>query len=116
MELVAGGEYDIADTTVNNLKDNVGEKNITASAIFTKATEQGKDIRVKSAKEMNIDERYSGIYGEMLENASSNSEILNVLNSTDDSSLVERLDLKVKILIGDYDNIKITTQEDLKFL
>lgn len=35
---------------------------------------------------------------------------------TDDSSLVERLDLKVKILIGDYDNIKITTQEDLKFL
>ncbi len=35
---------------------------------------------------------------------------------TDDSSLVERLDLKVKILIGDYDNIKLTTQEDLKFL
>lgn len=35
---------------------------------------------------------------------------------TDDSSLVERLNLKVKILIGDYDNIKITTQEDLKFL
>ncbi|MDO4589289.1 MAG: 2-C-methyl-D-erythritol 4-phosphate cytidylyltransferase [Fusobacterium sp.] len=35
---------------------------------------------------------------------------------TDDSSLVERLNLKVKILIGDYDNIKITTQEDLRFL
>lgn len=35
---------------------------------------------------------------------------------TDDSSLVERLNLKVKILIGGYDNIKITTQEDLRFL
>ena len=35
---------------------------------------------------------------------------------TDDSSLVERLNLKVKTLIGDYDNIKITTQEDLRFL
>ncbi len=94
MELVAGGEYDIADTTVNNLKDNVGEKNITASAIFTKATEQGKDIRVKSAKEMNIDERYSGIYEEMLENASSNSEILNVLNSTDVSSIANAINEK----------------------
>ncbi|MCF2626285.1 autotransporter domain-containing protein [Fusobacterium perfoetens] len=94
MELVAGGEYDIADTTVNNLKDNVGEKNITASAIFTKATEQGKDIRVKSTKEMNIDERYSGIYEEMLENASSNSEILNVLNSTDVSSIANAINEK----------------------
>lgn len=35
---------------------------------------------------------------------------------TDDSSLVERIGGKVKILIGDYDNIKITTVEDLKFL
>lgn len=32
---------------------------------------------------------------------------------TDDSSLVERIGGKVKILIGDYDNIKITTKEDL---
>lgn len=35
---------------------------------------------------------------------------------TDDSSLVERLGYKVKIVLGDYDNIKITTQEDLTFL
>lgn len=35
---------------------------------------------------------------------------------TDDSSLVERIGGKVKIVLGDYDNIKITTQEDLKFL
>lgn len=35
---------------------------------------------------------------------------------TDDSSLVERVGGKVKILIGDYDNIKVTTKEDLIFL
>ncbi len=33
---------------------------------------------------------------------------------TDDSSLVEKLDIKVKIIEGSYDNIKITTLEDLR--
>lgn len=32
---------------------------------------------------------------------------------TDDASLVERLGIKVKLVIGDYENIKITTPEDL---
>ncbi len=32
---------------------------------------------------------------------------------TDDSSLVERVGEKVKVITGDYDNIKITTLEDL---
>lgn len=32
---------------------------------------------------------------------------------TDDSSLVERLGLKVKMIMGSYENIKITTPEDL---
>jgi len=32
---------------------------------------------------------------------------------TDDSSLVERIGFKVKVLEGDYENIKITTPEDL---
>jgi 2-C-methyl-D-erythritol 4-phosphate cytidylyltransferase len=32
---------------------------------------------------------------------------------TDDASLVERIGIKVKIIEGDYDNIKITTPEDL---
>ncbi|MGL4393035.1 MAG: 2-C-methyl-D-erythritol 4-phosphate cytidylyltransferase [Fusobacteriaceae bacterium] len=35
---------------------------------------------------------------------------------TDDSSLVERIGGKVEILFGDYDNIKITTPDDLKYL
>jgi 2-C-methyl-D-erythritol 4-phosphate cytidylyltransferase len=33
--------------------------------------------------------------------------------STDDSSLVERLGFKVKVIEGEYENIKITTGEDL---
>lgn len=35
---------------------------------------------------------------------------------TDDSSLVERIGGRIKVIIGDYDNLKITTIEDLKFL
>jgi 2-C-methyl-D-erythritol 4-phosphate cytidylyltransferase len=32
---------------------------------------------------------------------------------TDDASLVEQLDYKVKLYMGSYDNIKITTPDDL---
>ena len=93
MELVAGGEYNLDDTTKGNLA-GIKDK-VTASAIFTTAKDDtSKELRVKSAKEMNIDERYSGIYEEMLENASSNSEILNVLNSTDVSSIANAINEK----------------------
>lgn len=34
---------------------------------------------------------------------------------TDDASLVERLDIPTKLIMGSYNNIKITTQEDLGF-
>ena len=53
--------------------------------------------------------------GKLLKEAYEIAERENFL-VTDDSSLVERIDGKVKIVLGDYDNIKITTQEDLKFL
>lgn len=53
--------------------------------------------------------------GEVLKKAYERAEEEKFLG-TDDSSLVERLGEKVKIFIGDYDNIKVTTQEDLKFL
>ena len=93
MELVAGGEYNLDDTTKGNLA-GIKDK-VTASAIFTTAKDDtSKELRVKSAKEMNIDERYSGIYEEMLKNASSNSEILNVLNSTDVSSIANAINEK----------------------
>jgi len=36
-------------------------------------------------------------------------------SGTDDAALVERLGRKVRIVEGDYDNIKITTAEDLAF-
>ena len=35
---------------------------------------------------------------------------------TDDSSLVERINGRVKLIDGSYDNIKITTVEDLIYL
>ncbi len=35
------------------------------------------------------------------------------LDVTDDAALVERLGIKVKVVMGDYRNIKITTKEDL---
>jgi len=34
--------------------------------------------------------------------------------STDEAALVERLGVRAKILEGSYDNIKITTKEDLE--
>jgi len=36
------------------------------------------------------------------------------LNATDDSKLVEDLGIKVKMVMGSYENIKVTTPEDLK--
>ncbi len=37
------------------------------------------------------------------------------IDATDDSALVERLGIKVKLVEGSYKNIKITTPEDLKY-
>lgn len=37
------------------------------------------------------------------------------LKATDDSALVEAMNIPVKVIQGSYDNIKITTQEDIKF-
>ncbi len=36
--------------------------------------------------------------------------------STDDSALVERLGGRVKVIMGSYDNIKVTTKEDILFI
>jgi len=52
---------------------------------------------------------------EILKKAHQMAEEKNIL-ATDDASLVEMISGKVKIINGDYDNIKITVQEDLKFL
>ena len=52
---------------------------------------------------------------EILKKAHQMAEEKNIL-ATDDASLVEMISGKVKFINGDYDNIKITVQEDLKFL
>ena len=52
---------------------------------------------------------------EILKKAHQMAEEKKIL-ATDDASLVEMISGKVKIIYGDYDNIKITVQEDLKFL
>lgn len=41
-------------------------------------------------------------------------KLLNSFEFTDDSSIIEKTVNKVKIIEGDYENIKITTKEDLK--
>jgi len=41
--------------------------------------------------------------------------VSNNIEATDDSQLVEKLGIRVKVIYGDYDNIKITTEEDIKF-
>ncbi|MBC2850759.1 2-C-methyl-D-erythritol 4-phosphate cytidylyltransferase [Cetobacterium sp. 8H] len=53
--------------------------------------------------------------GDILKKAYSKAAEDNFLG-TDDSSLVERIGGKIKVLLGSYDNIKITTIEDLKHL
>lgn len=53
--------------------------------------------------------------GEILINSYENA-IKDKFLGTDDSSLVEKYYGRVKIIEGDYSNIKITTKEDLKFL
>ena len=53
-----------------------------------------------------------GFRREILLRAYAKAEAENFLG-TDDASLVERLGAKIKIVTGSYDNIKITTPEDL---
>ena len=43
------------------------------------------------------------------------SEGAEAAEATDDSALVERMGIKVKVVDGSYRNIKITTQEDLRY-
>jgi len=45
----------------------------------------------------------------------SSDEVKDTTKATDDAALVEQLGYKVKIIKGNYQNIKITTPEDLEF-
>ena len=52
---------------------------------------------------------------EILKKAYLKSEEIGLIG-TDDSSLIEKIGGKIKVLNGDYENIKITTIDDLKYL
>lgn len=52
---------------------------------------------------------------EILKKAHQIAKEKNIL-ATDDASLVENISGRIKFIHGDYDNIKITVQEDLKYL
>jgi 2-C-methyl-D-erythritol 4-phosphate cytidylyltransferase len=70
-------------------------RTLDRSALWSIQTPQGFDFRVLHVAHKKA--RASGFLG------------------TDDASLVERNGRKVRIVEGDYDNVKITTVEDLEF-
>ena len=81
--------------TVKQAKDHFVEKTIDRSSLWAIQTPQAFRVSLlKKAHEAAIEAEYLG---------------------TDDASLAERIGIKVAITEGNYDNIKITTPEDLYF-
>lgn len=86
------------------LKDTIKKININGEVIETPKREEYIAVHTPQI-----------FRGKILKDAYKKAREDNFLG-TDDSSLVERIGGKIKVLIGDYDNIKVTTIEDLKFL
>lgn len=81
--------------TVKKIKDNTVVETVERSSLWAIQTPQAFRISIlREAHEKAILDGYLG---------------------TDDASLVERLGQEVKIVTGNYDNIKLTTPEDLYF-
>jgi len=81
--------------TVKKISGDTVDKTIDRSSLWAIQTPQAFRISIlKKAYEQAIKDDFLG---------------------TDDASLVERLGQEVKIVLGDYDNIKLTTPEDLYF-
>lgn len=79
--------------TIKAAKNNIVEKTVERSSLWSVQTPQAFRLSViLNAHERALDDQFLG---------------------TDDSSLLERLGKKVHIVMGDYENIKITTPEDL---
>ncbi len=55
-----------------------------------------------------------GFHKDILIKAHAKAGTSTTFEATDDAMLVEKLGIKVKVVMGDYRNIKITTPEDLK--
>ncbi|HHW37475.1 MAG TPA: 2-C-methyl-D-erythritol 4-phosphate cytidylyltransferase [Bacillales bacterium] len=81
--------------TIKAAKNNIVEKTVERSSLWSVQTPQAFRLSViLDAHQKAEDDQFLG---------------------TDDSSLVERLGKKVHIVVGDYENIKLTTPEDLIF-
>ncbi len=79
--------------TIKAARNNIVEKTVERSSLWSVQTPQAFRLSViLDAHEKALDDQFLG---------------------TDDSSLVERLGKKVHIVLGDYENIKLTTPEDL---
>ncbi len=79
--------------TIKAAKNNIVEKTVERSSLWSVQTPQAFRLSViLNAHERALVDQFLG---------------------TDDSSLVERLGKKVHIVMGDYENIKLTTPEDL---
>lgn len=79
--------------TIKAAKNNIVEKTVERSSLWSVQTPQAFRLSViLNAHERALEDQFLG---------------------TDDSSLVERLGKKVHIVMGDYENIKLTTPEDL---
>jgi len=84
-----------AKDTMKKQKDGVVVETVERSSLWAVQTPQAFRISLlKKAYQKAEEEKFLG---------------------TDDASLVERLDFPVSIVEGDYDNIKLTTPEDLYF-
>ncbi|MCA1057168.1 2-C-methyl-D-erythritol 4-phosphate cytidylyltransferase [Rossellomorea aquimaris] len=81
--------------TIKKVMDGTVEETIERSSLWMVQTPQA--FQVPLLKKAHGDAASSGFLG------------------TDDASLVERLDIDVSVVESDYDNIKLTTPEDLYF-
>lgn len=79
--------------TIKSVRNHIVEKTVERSSLWSVQTPQA--FRLSVILEAHQDAENNQILG------------------TDDSSLVERLGKKVHIVMGDYENIKLTTPEDL---
>lgn len=81
--------------TIKKVQDQTVVETVERSSLWAVQTPQAFPVSILSkAHQMAEDEHFLG---------------------TDDASLLERIGQQVVIIEGDYDNIKITTQEDLYF-
>ena len=107
----------IAETIITEVIDAVLKKN--AVTVMTKTTDtikevdpDGKIIRTVDRSKLYNTQTPQAFKSSIIKNA--HEELING-NFTDDSSMLEALNIPVYAVLGSYTNIKITTKSDLDF-